>query len=574
MKRRRKRTVKNETVSSSPFEFVSQLGLKTWFKANWKFLLLLALLVFVSYANSLGNAFVSDDLLAIKNNPEINKTSYFWPFVCFLRQFIQFSINKIFGLNPAFFRLVNILFHLGSAWLIYIILSILLKPPAPLFAASIFAVHPALVECVTWISGGLYSQYTFFGLLFLFFYILSPEKRKFYLLAIVSFILLLVSAERGVIFAGILVAWKFTLGTFSKNWKKTVPFFILAAIIIALTFIKVGARLTVLQTEFAQADTSTRPLLHIPIAVTSYFQMLFFPKDLTLFYTKTIFDHSEYVLRLMILIFYLGSIIYCYMRKHRFIFFWLSFFIIALLPVLTPLRVASLMAERYVYTASIGIFVLVALAFRGISKAQRLKIPVYIVFSLIIIALSARTIIRNIDWKDEEHLWRAALKVAPDGVNAINNLGDIYLQKGDLENAADQFKKAIELRPDWGDPYNNLGLIHYLTGKKKEAIENYQKAISLNPYFWQSYDGLAVIYFEQKKYDLAKESIVEAIKIKPNMSLLHTNLGIIYLEFGEKEKAIEEFEKALEIDPNWEQAKKLLGFVRSGINIKVQNLDY
>ena len=572
--KRRRRVADNQAINSIPFKPNLGVNTKNWFKNNWKVLILLGLLVFISYANSLGNDFVSDDINTIGNNPEINKISYFWPSVSFLRALIFFGINKSFGLNPIFYRIINILFHLGSIWLIYALLSLFLKPPAPLFAASIFAVHPALSECVAWISGGTYAQYTFFGLLFFLFYILSNEKRKFYIFAMASFILLLLSAERGMVFAFIIAAWEITSGNFSKNWKKLTPFFILAGIIIVLTFMNIGARFTNLETEFSQADKFTRPLLHIPIAVTTYLQMLFFPKDLTLFYTKTLFVHSEYVLRLMIFVFYFIAILYCYIRRKRFVAFWLSFFLIALLPVLTPLRVASLMAERYVYTSSIGIFVVVALGFKKLSETKRLKIYIYVIFSLIIIALSARTIIRNVDWKDEEHLWHAALKVAPNSVKAINNLASVYLNNGDLENAAQQFKRAIELRPDWADPHHNLAIIYYLTGRHEEAIQSYKRAISLNPYFWQAYDGLAVIYFEQKDYELARESIIQAIKINPKVALLHTNLGSIYLEFGEKEKAIEEFERALEIDPSEQDAKQPLDLLLKGFDVRVRNLRY
>ncbi|PJE50466.1 hypothetical protein COV27_03045, partial [candidate division WWE3 bacterium CG10_big_fil_rev_8_21_14_0_10_39_14] len=82
----------------------------------------LAFLVFVCYLNSLGNDFVSDDIPIISANPQINNISYiFGPLIFNIRNTVIFLTNKLFGLDPMYFRLPNILLHLGVSYLLFIL---------------------------------------------------------------------------------------------------------------------------------------------------------------------------------------------------------------------------------------------------------------------------------------------------------------------------------------------------------------------------------------------------------------------------------------------------------------------
>ncbi len=45
--------------------------LQAWIKKNWLIILFLTLLVFIAYANCLGNEFVSDDIAAILKNENL-----------------------------------------------------------------------------------------------------------------------------------------------------------------------------------------------------------------------------------------------------------------------------------------------------------------------------------------------------------------------------------------------------------------------------------------------------------------------------------------------------------------------
>jgi len=535
--------------------------LKKWLRQNKFALFFLTFLVFAVYLNSLGNDFVSDDIPSISNNPNIGKIDYVLYFKS-LRALIIYLTHKVFALDPLFYRLSNIFLHLGSTIVIYSLVAFFFAPPVPLLTASIFAVHPLLTESVTWISGAPYSNGAFFALLSFLSYIhaVKTGSRKSYSLSLCSFLLGLACLDKIIVFPAILTLYELCFGQVKRGWKRLVPYWGLNIFWLLYLFGLLGKRMAALETTFYQAPGFHNPLLQVPIAITSYLELIFWPKNLTLYHSEMSFTQTEYILRLVGFIFFLATIAWFYKKDKR-LFFWLSFFLISLLPTLTPFGISWIVAERYVYLGTLGILVLIAYALQKIGEISRAKLGwniSYILLVAILISLSARTIVRNRDWKNQDTLWLATAKTSPSSPQNHNNSGDYYGRHGNLEKAVEEFKRAIELNPRYGDAYHNLANTYQQMGKAELAIENYQDALSFNPNLWQSYQNLAAIYFSQQKYELALQEIQNAIKTNPKNSLLYTNLGVIYLKLGNSQNAKNSLNQALKLDPENQQAKELL----------------
>lgn len=518
---------------------------------NQNVLIFLTFLVFAVYFNSLANGFVADDVPAIVNNNNLGDFGQVLttPLQC-IRPFLFWLAFKIGGLNPLPFRLINIVFHLGTVWLVYALVSLISKRTLAFFAAAIFAVHPVLVESVTWISGGIHAQYSFFLLLSFFCYILflSSKKQNLLVFSLASFMLALISSEKAIVLPFLLLLFVISFKNLSQNWKGLAVFWLIGLVFGLMYLGGLGQRVSALKTQFYHQPQTTNPLIQIPISITSYLELIFWPKNLTLYHSEMFFSQAEYLFRAGIFVLFLTGIVY-FFRKERQVFFWLSFFLISLLPMLTPFGIAWIVAERYVYLASIGIFVLVGLGLEKLREKENLRQLATIIFCLIIVSLSIRTIIRNNDWKNQDILWLATAKTSPSSPQNHNNLGDLYGRAGDLERAVSEFKKAIELKPGYADAFHNLANTYQQMGKIDLAIENYQKAIEFNPLLWQSHQNLAGIYFEQEKFELAREYMEKAILASPNDANLYYNLGIVYLKLDQKQKAQAAFQKALELDP-------------------------
>lgn len=530
--------------------------MSSWFKAHGPYISLLTLLILITYGNSLNNVFLSDDIAEIRDNPFIGDLTYAvtsHPFG-FIRLVLYWLAFHLGGLNPIFFRSINLFFHTGSTLLIYALLNLIHSKKLAFIVAAVFAVHPAIAEAVVWISGGMYAQYTFFFLLAFFFYV--KAARKFYWLSIFCYLLALMShPQMPILLFLIFPLYEFGFGNLKKNWIKVLPFLLISMFYI---FINIGAlpeRSTTLQSVHYQEKGIDNPLILIPVAISSYFELTFWPKTLTLYHSELIFGQIEFIVRALITLIFIGLTLISF-KVNKFIFFFLSLFWIALSPTLTPFRFNWIVAERYLYLPIVGILAVVALGLVRVEQMIKIKRIAYAVLVIIVVLSSARTIARNIDWKNEDNLWIATGKTSPSSPNTHNNLGDVYGRAGDKKRALQEFQKAIELKPNYGDAYHNLANTYRELGEIDKALENYQMAANLNPNLWQSYQNIAALYFDQKQYDQAIEYLQKAIQINPKNINLRLNLGVVYLVMGDKEKAKQVFTLVLSADPQNQFARQ------------------
>jgi len=520
-------------------------------KQNWLIFLLLAAAVILVYANSLTNDFVSDDVMGILKNEKIGEFSWSLNFPL---TFQWAATYHLFGKNPIPFRTENILFHLANAWLVFILLFLLTqKKSVALLTALIFSVHPILTESVTWLSGGIYAKYTFFVLLALLFYInfrivphniphssaLKPTlKRKILLisLSLLSFLTALTFSEKAMIFPGIIFIYEIAFGSLKKHWLKLTPYFLISAGWFAVNFFKLGQRAASLEQDFYQSPERAHPLIQIPISISYYLQLIFWPEKLSLYQTEMFFSSWEYWLRLGITGLLLAAIIFLFIRiiikkasvLERHIFFWLSFFIIVLLPTMLAFGLAWIVAERYVYLASLGIIASFVLMWQVLNeKFYETKKMFWIVGILIVLALGARTVTRNNDWKNQDTLWLSTVKVAPSGHVIHNNLGDMYGRWQQYDKSIAEYKTAIAIQPNYADAMHNLANTYLEINKVEEAIYWYSQAIKFGPHLWQSYQNLGAIYYQLGELEKAEELFARAVEINPSDENLRKNLEII-----------------------------------------------
>lgn len=533
-----------------------------WVKKNSIFFIFLFFLVFLSYVNSLGNEFVSDDKGLLINIPIWNIDYFINSPHAFLRPLLYFSLYKLGGLSPFLFRLSNIVFHLGVVFLIFAVLSSFSKRSVAFLSAALFAVHPLLVESVTWISGGAYIQYSFFFLLSFLFYILSVGKRKLFFFSLFFYVLMLESSEKSVSLALAFFLFEVSFGNVWKNWRKLLPYFILSGV-----WVLFYLRLFVVRSAYFEGPQFTdqtlyNPFFQVPIAITSYLGLIFWPDGLTIYHSEMIFSQAEYILRGFVLIGFLGFIIYSF-KRNRFFFFWLSFFVMTLLITINPFVHAWVVAERYVYLGTLGVITSLAWFFDKLLESNKTKTITITSITIVVILLLIRTIVRNNDWSSEDTLWLATARTSPSSAQNHNNLGDYYGRHGDLVNSVREFQYAIELKPNYADAQHNLGNAYRDMGKIEEALESYKKALFIDPTIWQSYQNIAAIYYARKDYKQSREYLEKGLKINPQNTNLLISLGLIHAMLGEKNIAEEIFLKALSIDPNNQLAIQVLTKLRN-----------
>ena len=127
------------------------------------------------------------------------------------------------------------------------------------------------------------------------------------------------------------------------------------------------------------------------------------------------------------------------------------------------------------------------------------------------------------DFSESAALYRDALALTPDFVEAQYNLAGALQALGRLEEASAAYRRAIQLKPDLAPAHHNLGSVLQSLGRFGEAAHCYRLALALRP---------------------APEG--------------ERNLGVVLEQLGELDEAIAAFRRALRLRPGWPDASSNL----------------
>ncbi|KAH0947589.1 hypothetical protein HN011_001576 [Eciton burchellii] len=122
--------------------------------------------------------------------------------------------------------------------------------------------------------------------------------------------------------------------------------------------------------------------------------------------------------------------------------------------------VGFVIAERILYLPSVGACLAIGAAVSGCYRIARRSgtgkrgRAVLIAAAILIAVMSAKTLVRNADWRDEESLYRSALHVNPP--KAYGNLGSVLSEQGRVTEAEEAFVQALRYRPNMADVHYNL----------------------------------------------------------------------------------------------------------------------
>ena len=129
---------------------------------------------------------------------------------------------------------------------------------------------------------------------------------------------------------------------------------------------------------------------------------------------------------------------------------------------------------------------------------------------------------------------------------AVNhcNLGVAYLYQGKLKEAESVFKKAINIDPQHVEAYSNLGLVYAKQNNFTKAENSYLKALQMEPNRIEALTNLAYLYLRAGKVNEAEERFLRASEIEPKAVDIHLALALIYAQrhqLASVQKATDDF---------------------------------
>lgn len=490
---------------------------------------------FLVYANSLVNAFVSDDIADIPENQQVAATAQY---VMVPHNLLNSLVYHVAKTNPVPYHIVSVLAHSVMTILVFVFLNLFFGQTASLFGAALFAVHPIHAEAVTWISGRPYVLVGIFTLGTLLLYYRATRSLglvqprgvntgetgtgldvvrsidiKWYFVALGVFAYFIYrNFAFYFVFPVLLMIFDFTYGRLKRTWKWLVPFFAILAFRLMVSKMMIAGRAMAVSKEMEGGFQWTNPLFNMVYSFFTHMGLLLWPAKLSLYHEPPVI--MVFWLRVGLLALIFLAVILAYLFKHgKEVFFGILLFGLFLAPTYSPVTISWLLAERYAYTPSIVLSLVLAFAYQRWFTRRKWRGVGMILFSFIIAGYAFRTVVRNEDWRTPAKLWRATVEVSGQSPRAHNNMGDVYAKEDNYEKAIEEFKKAIALKPHYADPYHNAGNIYEVTGRYQEAVAYYEQAIARNPQLMLTYRHLASIYEKAGDHARANEYLAQAQRI-------------------------------------------------------------
>ena len=85
------------------------------------------------------------------------------------------------------------------------------------------------------------------------------------------------------------------------------------------------------------------------------------------------------------------------------------------------------------------------------------------------------------DIRRSAHFSTLAIKQNPMLAEAYSNLGNVFKERGQLQEALDNYRHAVRLKPDFIDGYINLAAALVAAGDMEGAVQAYVSSLQYNP---------------------------------------------------------------------------------------------
>jgi tetratricopeptide (TPR) repeat protein len=119
-------------------------------------------------------------------------------------------------------------------------------------------------------------------------------------------------------------------------------------------------------------------------------------------------------------------------------------------------------------------------------------------------------------YANQENLARAAIEIFPDGPDAWEWLGNVYLDRGEMDAARECYREATKRAPELFRPRHNLAAALLYTGRPAEALEQLEILDSLHPPTGPGSKVAVDALMELGRWDEAGERLVLSLDRDPD----------------------------------------------------------
>ncbi len=547
----------------------------------------LAAIVWAVFGQTLRHEFINyDDPSYVYENPKVARGltsegavwaftqvhSFNWHPVTWISHMLD---SQLYGLNPSGHHFTNILLHLTTAVLLFLILErmtgVLWRSA---FVSAVFAIHPLRVESVAWVAerkdvlSGLFFMLTIGAYVR---YARRPWSPARYGPVVLLFALGLTCKPMLVTLPFVLLLldyWPLKLiaadtrsrGHFAIPRRRIIDKLPLLGLAAASCGVTLFAQKGAIQ-SFEQFPLSVRAG-NASLSYIIYLRQMFWPSGLALPYPFETRNAAALGVLALISLAGISTAILLLSRRRPYLLTGWLWYLIMLVPVIGILQVGiQARADRYTYLPQIGLYVALAWTAAGLCASWRHRHLLLGAGSALILgALIFAARLQTSHWRDSESLWTHAIVSTLGNDMAHYNLGNALLQKGRISEAVDHYQKALLINPGFADARINLGNALLKKGSTDEAFAYYRQALQIRPDDAIAHYNLGNALLQKGTLDEAMINYKKALLIDPKFADAHNNLGAALSQKGDVDEAIAHYQEALVLNPEFADAHQNLGF--------------
>lgn len=445
------------------------------------------------YATALAGPFHFDDYATVAVDPGAQSVAVWWANVerhvrplTKLTFAFSHALGEQLGHAPMGHRLINLLIHLATVALLYVLGYRIARTCLPdldaysagivaVTAAALFGLHPLATEAVSYISGRSMALGTLLAATSLWAYIRwrTEAGRIWLMTAIAACTGAMLARETAFITPLLWLLWEITRHQdISENWSaqrlRQCGSYAAAPLLIIGSF----ALWILLHDRYATLlEVSHHIALNRLTEASFTLAMQYFASSLALLRYPNIDPDMATALmssthRLMIIFILAGLMALAWhtRRTRPHLLLAALWIVLWLAPVYAiPIRYDAL-SERHFYPAIWGFFYALSVEALLLSSRHRNGQKAFAASAgAVALILAVVTLVRVADYRSEVALWEAAWRSAPDKVRVLNNLGYAYMEAGRWDEAHAVLARAVQLDPLDTNAQDNL-----LTAKERE----------------------------------------------------------------------------------------------------------
>jgi len=548
-------------------------------------MLVLIILGFVIYSNTLKSPFLFDDRAHIQENPRIriteltlkNIAAAAFKSVSPTRPVanISFALNYYFSrYDVTAYHLTNIIIHIFASVFLYLFVKNTFRTPAlrghshsgwiAFAAAIIWLIHPLQTQSVNYIVQRMNSLGAMFYILSVLLYVkarlANRERRRswhFYAGCAVATLLAFGSKEMTATlpFFILLYEWYF-FQNLSARWLRRYLPYVLAVfvllIFVGLWYLGTSPVQNILSYYNRRDFTLTERLLTEPRVVIYYISLLIYPNP-----TRLNLDHDFAISRSLLsppttllcisLIIVLIGLAFYIAKKRRLLSFCILWFFGNLF-IESSFIGLEIIFEHRLYLPSMLVSTALAVSAWKWIKPGKVAISVLTVIALLFCVWTYQ---RNKVWADPVTLWKDCAAKSPQKPRANYNLANALRTQGKIDDAIGYYNRTLALDPNRADAHIGLARSYFDLEDIEKSLAHSNQALEIDPNCADAYYNIGVILSGQEKIDKAIEYYNQALRIKPWFPEPCNNIAVSFYKQGKIKEAINYWIKALRLKPDW-----------------------